>query len=239
MYLTYVYIENIYYFFINIYLMDLTFTELDTYYDELNNATNTLDDTFYNDNNVNNTNNTNNIIVSKKQPYNPLKNQTQKYNSRKKQISYDDILSSMNTVVIDGKLEFISNDKLQNIVEKRPQQKRVTFSGLQPQAQPQPQNNYQSQINKSSYIYNKFFKDYKEPYQPQNEEPQIPLTKKELIKQLIINKVNAINERNRIAEIKSTKLLFNNNNNRNIIINSRNIPNLNGANGMNHLFNFK
>jgi hypothetical protein len=222
--------------------MDLTFTELDTYYDELNNATNTLDDTFYNDNNVNNTNNTNNtnnIIVSKKQPFNPLKNQTQKYNSRKKQISYDDILSSMNTVVIDGKLEFISNDKLQNIVEKQPQQKRVTFCGLQPQAQPQPQNNYQSQINKSSYIYNKFFKDYKEPYQPQNEEPQIPLTKKELIKQLIINKVNAINERNRIAEIKSTKLLFNNNNNRNIIINSRNIPNLNGANGMNHLFNFK
>jgi hypothetical protein len=215
--------------------MDLTFTELDTYYDELNNAADTLDNVFYNDNNNNNNNNnnnTNNIIVTKKQPYNPLKSQTQKYNSKKKQISYDDILSSMNTVVIDGKLEFISNNKLQNIVENKPQQKKVTFTGLQPQ----PQNNYQSQINKNSYIYNKFFKDYKEPSQPQNEEPQIPLTKKEFIKQLIINKVNAINERNRIAEIKSTKLLFNNNNNRNIIINSRNIPN---SNGMNHLFNLK
>jgi hypothetical protein len=214
--------------------MDLTFTELGTYYDELNNAADTLDNVFYNDNNNNNNNNTNNIIVTKKQPYNPLKSQTQKYNSKKKQISYDDILSSMNTVVIDGKLEFISNNKLQNIVENKPQQKKVTFTGLQPQ--PQPQNNYQSQINKNSYIYNKFFKDYKEPSQPQNEEPQIPLTKKEFIKQLIINKVNAINERNRIAQIKSTKLLFNNNNNRNIIINSRNIPN---SNGMNHLFNFK
>ena len=222
--------------------MDLTFTELDTYYDKLNSTTNTLDNTFYNDNQKNNHNHNsdNNIIVSKAPQYNPFKRQTQNssYNSKKKQISYDDILSSMNTVVIDGKLEFIRNDKLQNIVEKQPQQKKVTFSGLpsQTQTQTQTQNNYQSQINKSSYIYNKFFKDYKEPSQLQYEEPQRPLTKKELIKQLIINKANAINERNRIAEIKSTKLLFNNNNNRNIIINSRNIPN---ANGMNHLFNFK
>jgi len=224
--------------------MDLTFTEFDSYYDELNNTTNTLDDTFYNDNNfINNiNNNTNNIIVSKKPQYNPFKRQTQvpqqKNHSKKTQISYDDILSSMNTVVIDGKLEFIRNDrndKLQNIIENQPQQKKVTFSG----SQLQPQNNYQTQINKSSYIYNKFFKDYKEPSQPQNEEPRRPLTKKEFIKQLIINRANAINERNRIAEIKSTKLLFNNNNNRNIIINSRNIPNANGANGMNHLFKFK
>jgi hypothetical protein len=149
----------------------------------------------------------------------------------------------MNTVVIDGKLEFIRNDrndKLHNIVENQPQQKKVTFSGLQSQPQTQSQNNYQSHINKSSYIYNKFFKNYKEPTeQVQNEEPRRPLTKKEFIKQLIINRANAINERNRIAEIKSTKLLFNNNNNRNIIINSRNIPNANGANGLNHLFNFK
>ena len=229
--------------------MELTFTELDTYYDKLNNTTNTLNNKLYNDNNVNDINN-NNIIVSKKpQQYNPFKRQTQvlqqKNHSKKNKISYDDILSSMNTVVIDGKLEFIRNDrndKLQNIVENQPQQKKVTFSGLQTQSQihTQKQNNYQSQINKSSYIYNKFFKDYKEPSeQYQNEEPRRPLTKKEFIKQLIINKANAINERNRIAEIKSTKLLFNNNNNRNIIINSRNIPNANGANGLNHLFNFK
>ena len=103
--------------------MDLTFTELDTYYDKLNNTTNTLDNTFYNDNNHNDNNNninnaTNNIIVSKAPQYNPFKRQTQNssYNSKKKQISYDDILSSMNTVVIDGKLEFIRNDKLQTIV---------------------------------------------------------------------------------------------------------------------------
>jgi len=54
------------------------------------------------------------------------------------------------------------------------------------------------------------------------------------LKQIIVNRINAINERNRIAEIKSTKLLFNNNNNRNIIINSMQNP---GA--LNHLFKFK
>jgi len=217
--------------------MDLTFTELDTYYDKLNTVKNTLDMSLYNDNNKEN------LIVSKAPQYNPFKRQTQvpqqKNHSKKTQISYDDILSSMNTVVIDGKLEFIRNDKLENTVGNQSQQKKVTFSGLQSQPQTQSQNNYQSQFNKSSYIYNKFFKDYKEPSQPQYEEPRRPLTKKEFIKQLIITRVNAINERNRIAEIKSTKLLFNNNNNRNIIINSRNIPNANGANGLNHLFNFK
>ena len=192
----------------------------------------------------------NNIVVVKKhqtlnqqqkQGQRPIINTNKNLNNnpKKKQISYDDILSSMNTVVIDGKLEFIKKDVLQNIVankqqpqqrqpqkpqHQQPQQKKVTFN------QPPPQ------LDKSSYIYNKYFKDYKDPSQVQNEPPRRPLTKNELIKQLVINKVNAINERNRIAEIKSTKLLFNNNNNRNIVINSRYIPN---PSGFNHLFRFK
>jgi hypothetical protein len=64
--------------------------------------------------------------------------------------------------------------------------------------------------------------NYKDPNQDQyqNEIPQKPLTKKELINQIIINRIKAINERNRIAQIKSTKLLFNNNNRHDIVINS-------------------
>lgn len=161
---------------------------------------------------------------------------------QKKRISYDDILSSMNTVVIDGKLEFIKKDTLQNIMENQPHQqqqqqqqqpykKKVAFNQPPPVSNPQT-----SQFNKNSYIYNKYFKDYKDPNYVQYEEPERPLTKKELIKQLIISKINAINERNRIAEIKSTKLFFNNNNNRNIVINSRPIQN---PTTMNHLFKFK
>ena len=138
----------------------------------------------------------------------------------------------MNTVVIDGKLEFIRKDSLQNNVENPEQNKKtVSFSQLP------PQNNIHPQINKNSYIYNKYFKDYKDPNQVQNEVPARPLTRRELIKQIIISRANAINERNRIAEIKSTKLLFNNNNNRNIVINSSRL--IHNPNAMNHLFKFK
>jgi len=217
--------------------MELSFTEMEdtgntgntenynTYYDDLIPQTTNTQQTLH----FNNQNN-----IPNKQIVNANKIQQPKPNlkPKKKTVSYDDILSSMNTVVIDGKLEFVRKNNLQNIVEnqQQPQQnkKHVTFN--------QPQNNPQHQINKNSYIYNKFFKGYKEPDQLQNEPPMRPLTKNELIKQLIINKVNAINERNRIAQIKSTKLSFNNNNNRNIVINSRPIHN---PNGLNHLFNFK
>jgi hypothetical protein len=205
--------------------MELTFTELDniddsnkTYYNNVITKTNTIP--IASNNNIN-------------------QSSLQKNNSKpkKKTISYDDILSSMNTIVIDGKLEFIRKDTLQNIVENQQQKlslnnKKVSFNKIP------PENNNQSQIDKSSYIYNKFFKGYKEPNQNLNEEVKQPLTKKELINLLIINKINAINERNRIAEIKSTKLMFNNNNNRNITINSRLNSNVSGI-GMNHLFKFK
>jgi len=244
-----------------------------TYYNELLSKSSIQQKTTYNNDDYNN------IVVVKKPQYNqsqtlnqPQKQQQQQQRPvintnknldnkpKKKQVSYDDILSSMNTVVIDGKLEFIKKDVLQNIVAKqqlrqpkqpqpqsqsqsrRPQQyqqyqqyqqqvqqKKVTFN------QPPP-----TQLDKSSYIYNKYFKDYKDPSQNISEEPpRRPLTKNELIKQLIINKANAINERNRIAEIKSTKLLFNNNNNRNIVINSRYIPPNPSGIGLNHLFGFK
>jgi len=165
----------------------------------------------------------------------PLTKNTNNTEKQKKRISYDDILSSMNTVVINGKLEFISKDKLNNILEnKNPDQnahikKRVTFNEQQQQHPMQ-------QINKNSYIYNKFFKDYKDPNQNQYQdlEEQRPLTKKELINQIITNRINDINQRNRIAQIKSTKLLFNNNNRRDIVINSTQ-----SREPLNRLFRFK
>jgi hypothetical protein len=259
--------------------MELSFTELDTLDKTQNKQSNYKHNTYYDDliskpnvqQKTNYNNDYNNIVVVKKPQYNQSQriNQQPKQRQRpiintnknldnkpkKKQVSYDDILSSMNTVVIDGKLEFIKKDVLQNIVannqqrqfpqqhqqrqphqqlQQQPQQKKVTFN------QPTLQNKQpHTQLDKSSYIYNKYFKDYKDPLQVQNEPPRRPLTKNELIKQLIINKANAINERNRIAEIKSTKLLFNNNNNRNIVINSRYIPPNPSGIGMNHLFRFK
>jgi hypothetical protein len=222
--------------------MELSFTELDednenftTYYDDLIRDNQTINTQDTSNHIVNTPNMANNVYIPnkvylQKQNFNMIQ---KVQNPKRKTISYDDILSSMNTVVIDGKLEFIRKNNLQQqqqqqIVEphqqQQHQQKKVAF------------NHEYQQINKNSYIYNKFFKDYKEPTTVQNEQPMRPLTKNELIKQLIINRVNAFNERNRIAQIKSTKLLFNNNNNVNIIINSMQNPN---HNGLNHMFNFK
>jgi len=214
--------------------MELSFTE----YDNLDKQNTSNDDSLYYktyyDNLLQQTNGqqvVNKIDIEKPEPKStfhnniPLTKNTNNTEKQKKRISYDDILSSMNTVVINGKLEFISKDKLNNILEKNnpdqnvPIKKRVTFNEpRQQQYQQQPM----QQVNKNSYIYNKFFKDYKDPNQNQYQdfEEQRPLTKKELINQIITNRINDINQRNRIAQIKSTKLLFNNNNRTDIVINS-------------------
>ena len=218
--------------------MNLTFTELDdldcqkeyneqdnykTYYDSLKPLTETI-----NNNNIPNVDYENNIIKEIK-PIVNSKEENTKLNQKqflkmklqslrredkpkKKTISYDDILSSMNTVVIDGKLEFIRKDLLQNAsasTQNKGQQlqpnKKVTFNNPPQQERHQQ---HQQQFNKNSYIYNKYFKDYKESYQDENLLPQRPLTKNELRKTIILDYANKINERNRISQIKSTKLLF-------------------------------
>lgn len=177
---------------------------------------------------------------------------------RKKGISYDDILSSMNTVVIDGKLAFIRNDshlyENQNHDHEYTQQpsqnkkisqqvnKVVNFNQQQYQ-QRQPQQQMQQQMPqldpnvKNSYIFNKYFKDYKDPQEVQI--PQQPLTRKQIIRQLLIDKVNKHNDQLRLSQLKSTKLLFNTNNNiiRSAPFNRRNFINL--PNPGNHLFKLK
>ena len=151
--------------------------------------------------------------------------------NKKKGISYDDILSSMNTVVIDGKLEFIRNDnELQRIQrensEKNEQQVKKIVKFNQTHHTPLDPN------VKNSYIFNKYFKDYKDPSIIEN--PTVPLTKQQLLKKILIDKITQYNDQIRISQIKSTKLLFNSNNN---II--RTAPTTYNQNGLNHLFKFK
>lgn len=154
---------------------------------------------------------------------------------KKKGISYDDILSCMNTVVVDGKLEFIRNDSQMHINNDEPQyiqqpqqivKKNVHFGQLPNQPQ---------QIDpnvKNSYIFNKYFKDYKEPQCISDPKPT--LSKQQVLRQLLIDKVNRHNDQIRISQIKSTRLLFNANNNK--IIRTATMYNPNGSN---HLFKFK
>jgi hypothetical protein len=208
--------------------MNITFSEIDDF-NNLDELEEFNQNPYFNEKMSNNKTQKIKPIIKK-----PTENEkyTQQKREKKKGISYDDILSSMNTVVIDGKLEFIRNDSQmqpeynQDNYIQPPQQthkKKVNFGQQQQQIDPNLKN---------SYIYSKFFKDYKDPeYIPQ---PKAPLSKQQIVKQILIDKVNRHNDQIRISQIKSTRLLFNGNNN-NII---RSAPLFN-QNGSNHLFKFK
>lgn len=137
----------------------------------------------------------------------------------KAKVSYGDILSSLNLVVENGVLKHIQvkptlND--QNTQPQRPNQQRPTQQRptqqrhTQPQRPNQPQSNNVDPQMKNSYIFNKFFKDYKD--QSVIEEPKPILTREEQKQAMIVDYIKRVNERKRIEQIKSKKLLFNTNN---------------------------
>ena len=120
--------------------------------------------------------------------------------SKKKKINYNDILNSLNLVVNkSGVLQYISTtDSAQQHQEEQP----IKGKPLEHQV-------------KNSHIYNKYFKDYKDPNVEYIEEVKVPKTVEEYNRMILEDRIKRIQERNRIAQIKSTKLLFESNNNGN------------------------
>ena len=166
---------------------------------------------------------------------NPAKQNAQT-SAKKKKVSFDDILSNMNLVVNkNGVLQFMSQS--QNQTQQHPPQQQQyppqqhqyppqqhSYPPQQhsypPQQQPYlPQQQKQSTKSvqnknepldpsvKHSYIYNKYFKDYQDAYSPVPE-VKVPKTREEYLKMLVEEKLRKIEERKRISQIKSTKLLF-------------------------------
>ena len=144
-------------------------------------------------------------------------NQTQA--PKKKKINYDDILNSLNLVVNkNGVLQYMSvNPNGENT-----QQQNQQPYNQQPYNQQQPQTKtiakgkpLEPQV-KNSFIYNKYFKDYKDPNAEVVEEVKVPQTIEEYNRMVLEERIKRIQERNRIAQIKSTKMLFENNNHNNI-----------------------
>ena len=138
---------------------------------------------------------------------------------KKKKVSFDDILSNMNLVVNPkGVLQFMQ--PLQN-EEYYPQMEQQFVPIQQPQPYQQPYQEYVAQqlakqqqtpapidpAVKNSFLYNKYFKDYKDAttYEP---EIRVPKTMEEYRQMLIDDKIKELQQRKRIAEIKSTKLMF-------------------------------
>lgn len=130
---------------------------------------------------------------------------------KKKRVNFDDILSNMNLIVNDkGVLQYMAPIKAEY-----QHQEELQVNNLKKIQQ--PQSNYKTtnikpvdpQL-KNSAIYNKYFKDYIDSNKPIEPEQKQPQTIEEYNQMLFESKMRQIQERNRISQIKSTKLLFTN-----------------------------
>jgi hypothetical protein len=142
--------------------------------------------------------------------------------TKKKKVSFDDILSNMNIVVNNqGVLQFMQpTQSLQEQIYNQPpqyqEQQHVQNQNYQNQQYQQPYQEYVAQqvakkqpldpSIKNSFLYNKYFKDYRDvSVQP---EIRVPKTIEEYKQMLLEDKLKRIEQKKRAAEIKSTKLLF-------------------------------
>ena len=131
---------------------------------------------------------------------------------KKKKINYDDILNSLNLVVNkNGVLQYMSvNPNGGNQESQQPQYNQQQQYGQQ-QTKVSKGKPLDPQVKNSS-IFNKYFKDYKDPNAEQVQEVKVPQTMEEYKKMVLEERMRRIQERNRIAQIKSTKMLYESNN---------------------------
>jgi len=141
-------------------------------------------------------------------------NKTRKYwesvkkvENKRKKVSFDDILSNMNLVVNqNGVLQYM--EPIQNNSNDEYNQYQQPYQ----ETYPQQQKNEPLDPNvKHSYIFNKYFKEYKDANTSNVPVPRVPKTLEEYRQMVIEDKIKAIQQRNRIAQIKSTKMLYTNN----------------------------
>ncbi len=122
--------------------------------------------------------------------------------TKKKKVSFNDILTNMNLVVNKkGVLQFMKPTQ-------EPQQQDYQYEEQYYQQQyAQPQQQPVEPSVKHSYIYNKYFKDYADVSAPAPER-RVPKTIEEYNQMVREDRIKRIEERKRISEIKSTKLMF-------------------------------
>lgn len=138
---------------------------------------------------------------------------------KKKKVTFDDILTNMNIVVNkQGVLQFMSHQQNQLQYQNQPQYQNQNQTQYQNQTQKPQQQQIQEPVDSSlkhSFIYNKYFKDYIDPNLVKPT-PIVPKTMEELKQMLIQEKIIAEQQRQRISQIKSKKLIFTINSNMNV-----------------------
>jgi hypothetical protein len=171
---------------------------MDIIYSELNNNQNPYQNIDYNSN----------IEVNPESYWE--KSQTQSNNSKKKKVSFNEILSNMNIVVNEqGVLQFMQpSHALKEQIY--PQYQDTQQQPYQEYVAKQVEKNQKQPLDpsvKNSFLYNKYFKDYKDVTNVQPE-IRVPKTIEEYKQMLLDDKIKRIEQKKRISQIKSTKLLF-------------------------------
>jgi hypothetical protein len=150
-----------------------------------------------------------------------------------RKVTYDDILSSLNMKVVDGKLQIVRNVVAENVrsnnfipqqqqqQQQQQQRQQTKFVPMQPQQQFQP--------NQS-----KRFQSMHQPLQQQQMQPAPILTKEQYRQVQIANYMKEVQRIQHIRNAKSTKLKFSN------VNTSINVsPVMGNTNDLNKLFPLK
>ena len=209
--------------------MELNFSEISSNSNLDNDNSHSLK---YDFNNLNLKKEIKNEVINKQVTFNTYntywdpKPEYEKVEPKKNNVSYDDILNSMNMVVINGRLHFVPNNKFQN-TQMTPQQSTIQNQNksIRQNINQNVNQNINQNGNQNSYIFDKYFKNYQQE-QAANEIPKVPLTPDEIKRNIILHRLKQIEERKRIEQIKPKKLLFNTSN-INISQQGNNPPNLN------------
>jgi hypothetical protein len=115
----------------------------------------------------------------------------------KPKISYDDILAKMGMFVAEGKLHLIDNLPKEQVENYLQNQKSVQNPIQKQKSVEKPSQD--NLVPKNSYIYNKYFKEHTQAQQVQR--PLTPLEYRNML-------INDILERQKIKQMKSTKLIM-------------------------------
>lgn len=132
-----------------------------------------------------------------------------------KKVTYDDILSSLNMKVVNGKLQIIRGDDAQPLP---PQMQRGSRGPVPPPFRPpQPPQAYQSQqaYTKQNDFYNKFLQAQQQQQMPEMVEEEVELTPEQMEAQqqyykrlMMIQYIKNQQQRQRVGQIKSKKMKF-------------------------------
>ena len=157
--------------------------------------------------------------------------------SKKKQVTYDDILSSLNMTVVDGKLQIVRNNVLEkgkanivsvnasNVNSKINSKANINYNQIHQKFQQQQQHQPQRQQTQSTNVSR--IQSLQTPYERQQQQYQLeqevpePLTREQYKKMVLIQYLNNEAQKRRINEMKSKKMMFSTISNNNINISSQ------------------